>query len=83
MENETPTPLPDGTYVETAFGRDDFRPVEDVLTRRFPNVNCAKNRNLDPAKVRAWARANGMTNHGKGRLRREVLDAYVAAHGGQ
>jgi hypothetical protein len=34
------------------------------------------------ADVRAWARENGITIADRGRLPRDVLDAYAAAHGG-
>lgn len=33
------------------------------------------------ADVRAWARENGITIADRGRLPRDVLDAYAAAHG--
>lgn len=33
---------------------------------------------IDPAAVRAWALANGHDVKGRGRLKAEVIDAYVA-----
>ncbi len=35
---------------------------------------------LNPADVRAWARANGYEVGVRGRLHKDIIDAYVAAH---
>lgn len=35
----------------------------------------------DPAKVRAWAAANGYTVADRGRIPRDIVDAYHQAHG--
>ncbi len=43
-------------------------------------VATASQSTVDPAAVRAWARANGIEVGDRGRLHRDLIDAYNAAH---
>lgn len=48
--------------------------------RRATPASGSANSSVDPAAVRAWAREQGMKISDRGRVRGEIIEAYLAAH---
>lgn len=48
--------------------------------RRSPSRGAAQRSSQETAAIREWARANGHEVSDRGRISREVADAYAAAH---
>lgn len=78
-ENEiTPAPMVDGSFVETAFGREDFNPTdEDSAKRIYRDTASSKANGLDPRKVREWAHRNGITTGKRGKFSATVVQRYI------
>jgi Lsr2 len=49
-------------------------------TRRSSAAPKRREHNAGPAEIREWARANGHSVSDRGRVPRELLEAYTAAH---
>lgn len=80
MEMETPEePMVDGSFVETAFGREDFNPTdeEDSAKRIYQDKASSKANGLDSRKVRQWARANGFPVKTRGKFTAIVVQGYL------
>lgn len=54
--------------------------TEAVATEAFSTVGVATPAGPNPSAVRAWARANGHEVGTRGRLHKDLIDAYVAAN---
>lgn len=81
-ENEiTPEPMVDGSFVETAFGREDFNPTdEDSAKRIYRDTASSKANGLDPRKVREWAHRNGIPTGKRGKFSTTVVQRYMQEH---
>ena len=78
-ENETvTTPVVDGTFVETSFGRSDFTPEEETAKRKYTDTVTAKILGLNSKDVRAWANAHGYKVGERGRFHKDLIAAYMA-----
>lgn len=70
-------PIPDGSFVETSFGRGDFNPTEESK-RKYTDTTSAKQLGLDSKDVRAWANAHGYKVADRGRFSNKLVEAYLA-----
>lgn len=71
-------PMPDGSFVETAFGREDFRQIEeDKAKRKYTDKYSAKANNLDPRAVRKWANEMGIPTGKRGKFSSVLIALYM------
>jgi hypothetical protein len=71
-------PVVDGTFVETAFGREDFNPTEDDNAKRvYRDKSSSKANGVESRKVREWARANGFPVKTRGKFLTTVVQKYI------
>jgi hypothetical protein len=83
-ENEIVSePVVDGSFVETAFGREDFNPTdeEDVAKRVYRDKASAKAMGLDSKVVRAWAMEQGLVTSSKGKMSSRVIAMFKQEQG--
>lgn len=71
------SPLPDGTFVETSFGRSDFTPEDETAKRKYTDTVTAKILGLNSKDVRAWANAHGYNVGERGRFHKDLIKAYM------
>jgi hypothetical protein len=80
MSDETVTePIVDGSFVETAFGREDFNPTdeEDRAKRKYTDTTSSKANGVDPKAVRQWANSQGISLPERGRFPAVVVRLYL------
>ncbi len=76
------TPITDGTFVETAFGRDDFRQVEEEENNRiYRDTSSAKALGVDSKAVRAWAKEKGLITASKGKMNKSIIALFKQSQG--
>lgn len=78
-EEITAEPIVDGSFVETAFGREDFNPSdeEDRAKRKYNDTSSSKANGVDPKAVRLWAESQGIPLPGRGRFPATVVRLYL------
>jgi hypothetical protein len=73
--------LPDGTWVETSFGRTDFEPeYEDRAKRKYTDKTSLKANGIDAATFRLWARNNDIAIPSRGRIPVGIVWVYLNDH---
>jgi hypothetical protein len=80
MSDETVTEtIVDGSFVETAFGREDFNPSdeEDRAKRKYNDTSSSKANGVDPKAVRLWAESQGIPLPERGRFPAVVVRLYL------
>jgi hypothetical protein len=71
-------PMVDGSFVESAFGREDFNPTdEDSAKRVYRDKASSKANGVESRKVREWARANGFPVKTRGKFTATVVQRYM------
>jgi hypothetical protein len=71
-------PVVDGSFVETAFGREDFNPTEEDSAKRvYRDKSSSKAHGVEPRKVRQWARANGYPVKTRGKFTSVIVQQYL------
>jgi hypothetical protein len=77
-EETVAEPMVDGSFVETAFGREDFNPTEDDNAKRvYRDKASSKANGIESRKVREWARANGFPVKTRGKFTATVVQRYI------
>jgi hypothetical protein len=75
----TTNPMVDGSFVETAFGREDFNPSdeEDRAKRKYNDTSSSKANGVNPKAVRQWAESQGIPLPDRGRFPAVVVRLYL------
>jgi hypothetical protein len=82
-ENEIVSePVVDGSFVETAFGREDFNPTDEEESKRvYRDKASAKAMGVDSRAVRAWAKEQGLVTSNKGKMSSSVIAMFKQQQG--
>lgn len=74
-------PLPDGTWVETSFGRTDFEPEhEDRAKRKYTDKTSLKANGIQALEFRVWALRSNIALPSRGRIPVAIVQRYLNEH---